>query len=518
MGNLKIEAFTLSILSAKGEFGFKCKFEDKLNIIKGNNSTGKSTLINTLIYSMGMEEIIGGKGSKTLPYAVKEYFEDERKDKVIIDNSYVMLQISNSTGETVTLRRAIFSKEKSDKLIEIIGGPHLTNGDYSYPIQPTYIHDPGSAQEDKVGFFRFLEKFIFGELPVVPNVAGGEVKLYLQTIFSSMLIEQKRGWTDYIANTPYFQIRNSRNKIIEFLFNLDVFDNDRAKSRLDAESKSINQNWEAEKYNCTFLESRHFLNIQGIPARLSLDFDIKLVHTTKISNGEKVDLADYISGRIARLEELKIKIKAGRSGSTEDELNELNLTQGEISRLSAIYESINSEIMLNKSLKSEYAKSIIDIENDLNKNKIARKLKSLGAELDLKTAIDQCPTCHQVIDDSLILADTQIQPMSVDENIAHLGKQLSMMRKYLNGVDYLIEKQSQQLAEVKNSLDKYKTLLIGLRRDISTSSTISESEIRESVKIEDEIELLIKASTEIDEIKIRLKELIAAAKNNVSGQ
>ena len=54
---LKINAFKIVLLTSNGEYGFSCAFTDGLNIIKGRNSSGKSTLLNSLFYSLGMEEL-----------------------------------------------------------------------------------------------------------------------------------------------------------------------------------------------------------------------------------------------------------------------------------------------------------------------------------------------------------------------------------------------------------------------------------------------------------------------------
>jgi len=223
MIGLRIQKFKISLNTSDGEYGFVCEFKSGLNIIRGNNSSGKSTLVNALIYSLGMEEILGGKGEKTLPYALKDYVENERKDKIKIVSSYVYLQVSNSKSDVVTLKRAINSSEKDTKLIEVIEGSYLTDPDEKYQVSPKYLHDKGSAQNTESGFFSFLERFVGLNLPSVPSSNGGEVKLYIRTIFSALLIEQKRGWTDYIANTPYYAIRDVRTKIVEFLLGLDVF-------------------------------------------------------------------------------------------------------------------------------------------------------------------------------------------------------------------------------------------------------------------------------------------------------
>ena len=81
---MNIRAIKLRIVTAVGEFGFKFQFGRGLTVIRGSNSSGKSTLFNCLIYGLGMEELIGGKGEKVLPYAVKDYFlqGDTRMAKV----------------------------------------------------------------------------------------------------------------------------------------------------------------------------------------------------------------------------------------------------------------------------------------------------------------------------------------------------------------------------------------------------------------------------------------------------
>ena len=58
-----IRAVEIRINSGNERFGFRCKFDSGLNIIKGRNSSGKSTLVNTLMYALGLEELIESKVS-----------------------------------------------------------------------------------------------------------------------------------------------------------------------------------------------------------------------------------------------------------------------------------------------------------------------------------------------------------------------------------------------------------------------------------------------------------------------
>jgi AAA15 family ATPase/GTPase len=142
MIGISIKKFEILLYTASGDYGFKCEFGKGLSVIRGNNSSGKSTLINALIYSLGMEELVGGKGVKVLPYALKEYVEGIEKDKIKISSSYVMIEIENKLGEVITLKRAIVSENKDSKLVEIIQGAYLSKGDSSYKVIPTYLSLP----------------------------------------------------------------------------------------------------------------------------------------------------------------------------------------------------------------------------------------------------------------------------------------------------------------------------------------------------------------------------------------
>ena len=76
---MKIRAIKLRIATGEGEFGFSYAFTKPLTIIRAKNSSGKSTLFNSLLYALGMEELVGGRDERILTYAVKEYFEFEKR-------------------------------------------------------------------------------------------------------------------------------------------------------------------------------------------------------------------------------------------------------------------------------------------------------------------------------------------------------------------------------------------------------------------------------------------------------
>ena len=62
---LKINAIKIDIVTADGNYGFEQSFTTGLNIIRGNNSSGKSSLFQAILYALGLEELLGGKNEKS---------------------------------------------------------------------------------------------------------------------------------------------------------------------------------------------------------------------------------------------------------------------------------------------------------------------------------------------------------------------------------------------------------------------------------------------------------------------
>lgn len=498
MIGIRIQNFKISLNTSDGEYGFECEFKNGLNIIRGNNSSGKSTLVNTLIYSLGMEEILGGKGEKTLPYALKDYVENEKKDKVRIASSYVYLQVSNNKNDVVTLKRAIKSSNKNTKLIEVIQGDYLTSPNTKFKISPKYLHDKGSAQNPDAGFFSFLEKFIGFNLPAVPSSNGGEVKLYIQTIFSALFIEQKRGWTDYIANTPYYAIRDVRTKIVEFLLGLDVFENDRIKASLLSKLTEIQSYWSEEKVKIRLLEEEHSISVVGLKNTADDMFDSKLVRVTKEIDGSSVDLNDYVVELVRKIENIE-ELESRTKDNVSIELLEVYKESKEmLDQLVSMFDSANVEIRLSKSRLSEYLSAKSEIEKDLEKNKTAKKLKQFGAEQGISLAHDSCPACHQHIDDSLFLADTLIQPMSIEENVKYLDSQKKMVTRYIEGLEKTIPKLESQSREYSENVSEKRAFCLSLKKQIRLTGSVTESDLRVKLHLESKIDNLVKAEKSIN--------------------
>ncbi|NHZ97364.1 hypothetical protein F2P46_16790 [Massilia sp. CCM 8734] len=514
---MKINAIKLRIIAAQGEFGFLIPFGRGLTIIRGNNSSGKSTVFLSLLYGMGMEEIAGGKNELVLPYAVKKYFTYGGRDIEVIA-SEVYVEVENEAGQAVTFRRSIKDHQKSSKLIEILDGAVLTKSQTPTHIRPTYLHDSGGAQKAE-GFHNFLEQFLGYKLPSVPTTSGGETRLYLQAIFAALAVEQKRGWTDYIANIPFFGIRDARTRVVEFLLGLDVFETNAKRNRLNSESVEIGILWDKGYQRLHTLVNEIGVVIQGVPTKVTSLFNASLVQINKRIGHETVPLPSYIGTQREEYARLNLKATVHKKSPSHEVQEELDSTTKELQRLTNLYETASATEALQQASVNEYEQLFKEAEEDLTRNRTVRKLRTLGATTySIEVASDRCPTCHQHVEDSILAELIDSPQMDLETNISYLEKQARMLDRQIAGGRQAIAETAGLLRELSKRTTDARVKLNALRSDLVSDATVSRAIMRQQIQIEIEIERLQRAESEISEIVAMLASIAVRLRNNQSAR
>lgn len=482
---MNIRAIKLRIVTVVGEFGFKFQFGRGLTVIRGSNSSGKSTLFNCLIYALGMDELIGGRGEKVLPYAVKDYFL-QGEARIQVDVSEVLLELENPSGQVITLRRAIRDTVRHPKLVEVFEGAHLTTDTVLGIPRPTYLFDPGSAQKEE-GFFQFLEGFLGYKIPQVPTTAGGMVKLYLQTIFAALVVEQKRGWTDYIANVPFFGIRDVRIRVTEFLLGLGVFERQAQRAKLDADSVAIDSEWRKAYDTLRQAATTNGVVIEGLPPTAASEFDLASVQLAKSNGNTQTSLAEHVS--LMRTEHASLGLKAEEYGKVSGAaaIQELDAASAELQRLSVLHERATTNLTLQKASLEQLRQLLAEANEDLERNKTALKLRTLGAQMEIEVATDQCPTCHQAVADTLLLGIVSGPQMDLETNIEYLDSQRRMLQSQINGALEEIRQSEVAVADVATRLAVTHDYRNSLRGDVSNGASESRAIIRRQIQIELEL-------------------------------
>ncbi|XLZ68763.1 hypothetical protein ABT364_19740 [Massilia sp. SR12] len=505
-----IRAIRFKAVTEQGDFGFAFSFARNLTVIRAGNSGGKSTFVGCLLYALGMEEVIGGKGEKALPYAVRDYIENDSA-RLPISSSEVLLEVENRTGNVITLRRAVKDDERSTKLIEVFESAHLTKAESLGRAKPTYLHDSGGAQLDE-GFHRYLESFLELKLPKVARTNGQETKLYLQMIFAALAVEQKRGWTDYIANIPFYGVRDAKTRVAEFLLGLGVFEMVAKRNRLNLESVQIDTDWRGKLAELKSEAYRYGMALDGIPAGPSSEFDATKASVVK-SGTPGVSLTEYILQLHEEHQKLSRRAEESHRKTGAETVQEIEKTTEELRSLSVLHERALSSLTSHRSSQREYEGLLKETQEDLEKNKAAAKLRTLGAKLDLELATGHCPTCHQAVDDNL-LSDADSGPtMDLDMNISYLDSQSRMLKRQIAGLGEAIRELEGRTTELGQRLAGKQDYLAALRGDVSSGTVESKALVRRQVQIEIDVhglEGLARRFSEDSEMLAKLGEQLKA--------
>lgn len=507
-----IRGVRLRATTNEGEYGFSFEFSRRLTIVRAKNSSGKSTLINSLLYCLGMEEIIGGKGVKVLPYALKDHIEYEGR-RIMVTASEVLLEIENRSGNVVTLRRAIKDAERDSRLIEVFPVAHLSEGRALGGGRPTFVHDGGAARRPE-GFHRFLEAFLGLSLPNVPVTNGGETKLYLQAVFAALAVEQKRGWTDYIANIPFYGIRDARTKVVEFLLGLTVFETNAHRNRLNAESVEIDAEWRR-----VFEELRRHADlvgvvIEGVPSTPSFLFKEVEATIGKSAKGSFIPLPEHISHLRAEYADLQRQADQFHKASGIEAMQSVTAAMDELQHLSVLYERAMAHRGEQRVSLNDYEKLLAEADEDLQRNKTAAKLRSLGAEHDVATAIGKCPTCNQTVGDTLLAAAVTGPQMDLEANIAYLESQSRMLKRQIAGLKTGLQATEVRVSELFNLIAGKRDILTAMRDDLNSGASESKAIVRRQVQIDVEVEALEGLQAKASELFARLAEIATRMKAN----
>ena len=178
---MNIKRLSIEITTNEDPFFFEHKFQNGLNIIASDvNTSGKSSVLSAIMYGLGMEEIIGGRGSKVLSAAFNNKIKDTNDKIYNVLKASVYLEISNQ-NETVTILRTVKDLPRNDNLVTVIFGNYEDRYNPKVKTIDYFVHDANSAK-GRLGFFRFLEDFLGLTLPNVLGYDGKEKKLYIQNI------------------------------------------------------------------------------------------------------------------------------------------------------------------------------------------------------------------------------------------------------------------------------------------------------------------------------------------------
>lgn len=509
---LRIQRLRIIIHTSKGKYGFDRNFNEGLNIIASDeNTSGKSAIINSLFYVLGFEQLIEGTGtgSKTLSQALTKQIriDDETNgEELPVLESEIQAEISNGK-EVKTIRRFAKHEKKKDNLITVfhstIENMYLTTTSFT----DMYVLMPGAARNE-FGFHRFLEDFLEMNLPQVTNNNGSEVKLYLQTVFSALFIEQKHGWGGVLNGVPYLGIAEVKKRVVEFILGLSTLANEKTRKKLKQEEDNIIRDW---KQNCATIEqlaNDTGIGIEKMPNEPTLSGDeIGAIRLVK----DNIDICSYIDALIDESNGLtneEPRVNVENRAKVE---SELSCVQSDIEKKEIALEELRSNRKIAKLRLDRTKESLEIIQTDLLNNKEVKRLRELGAEQGINDFDNICPTCGQKINDSLLNDKTV---MSIEENIIHLQNQEILFLFTEQAQQKAIDNLDNTIQCLENEIRNLKQLYCVLRDDIiKVKDDYSYAMTYKKVKLDLDIENLNKVFNRIQDNISKFSDLSNRWKN-----
>lgn len=426
-------------------FGRILDFSSGLNLVVGDNTSGKTTLVECLFYALGMEELIEGKqGNVTLDKAVKKQFlyteQDGNQHEWSVKESFVRIQLINTNEKTITIKRKIVSADNRLDIMYVWESPIMTDMEHDN-CREYYIHKRDDHNQDhKEGFYALLAEF--ADLPIVhvPARNTDKATLYMQTLFTISYIEQKRGWSDFFANIRSYNIINPKQKVVEYIMDYKTNDELVDSIKLKAKRKELESFWETK---VTAL--KNYLAYNGLYTD-SLQTEIKkqeksLDELRLVVRNESIEISTYVDRLKQRIEELENKQKSSQSGNgNEYYLAVIRKYEQHVED----YKNYCIEIVTEADKLDNIREQLKYIDNEVKRYDSLCRVNNIITTLDVKI----CPTCHQHLP-----SDMTTQSALTSSQIQDSKNMLMMQRSFLMPMMKRLEKALKNKEQNKLYLD-----------------------------------------------------------------
>lgn len=488
------------------EFGRRLTFKEGLNLVVGDNTSGKTTIVRSLFFCLGMEELIDGKyGDRSLDKSVKEKFryaapEQDEKDWYI-NSSYVVVQLSNQKGEMLSIKRTIKSDGHRENVLSVWKAPYsdklkITDSK-EYYIHSREDHNPNYG----TGFYSLLSEF--GSIPII-NVQGRNTdtgtKLYLQTIFGLTYIEQTRGWSDFFANIRSFNIVSPKQRIIEYAMNYAMDEDMATANALKEKKRKYEKAWrsQVEAFNNYLSYNKMFVD------KLNAKIDKQDVAIAELRIGVRDKGCDLVKYR----EELSTQMST--LNRKAEQPYTVNYDQGYQKALQQYqghkrsYETFCLELADEKRKLDNIRHQVEMLDNEIKRYKSLEKVNNIVSNLDVR----RCPTCHQ----SLPIRDNQsfvVSKEQLDHSINVYEMQKQFLKPMVDKLEASIKNREMNKLYLENQLsfELAEVEAIASDKQININPlTVEEQYVL--VDIRTKLALLGSIESHIDQVRAALSSLI----------
>ncbi len=495
--SLQIRQLNIRVSTSNGLFGVDIPFAMGLCVLHADNTSGKSTCLQSIIFALGLEGMLSPQRNIPLPSVVTDRLEYNDRFYEVLE-SEVFLEISNAS-QTITVRRQIKGSQDVS-LITVWEDAMLSHPNVSCVPSDYFVRRNGAASRER-GFHYFLARFVGWELPEVADYEDKEKPLYMETLFPFLFVEQKHGWSNLRNRFPsYLKIKDLSRRAFEFIFAMDVQGIATQKILLNQQSTSLKSRWSNKVVEFNRLTEGINATISNLPSQPIAIWPPTIQPIVLISRDN-----DWISigQAIFDSEEHLIALES-QEIPVVSEISELVNEQLQLRE----EERINIELQLRLKLEEmencrinfgAIQSRISSLEEELSKHKDLQTLASLGSASEIQVNSGTCPTCHQHISDSLISPQEVSNPMTIEQNVEFIREQLKIFKAMEQSEVQTLEHKTRQLNIIRRRVTEIREEIRSLKTTLTSSNNSpSYFAIEERIRLKDKIRHIKSVQEQID--------------------
>jgi len=494
MLGLTLKKLKVTSVTNDGVYSTEIPFYKGLNIIRAENSSGKSTCINSIAYALGLDAILGPSRRKPFPRSMHQFLESSKVDATphFVSQSYVELEVENASGQYAKFKRDV----EGDKDKVTVFDEKGTFEDYFLGSAGSV----GSAKSEK-GFHFWFERYLSWNLPNLVTHEGKPTRLYLECVFPLFFIEQKRGWSELQANTPtYYGIKGVKKSALEFCLGVENYNKKNRLAELNAITSDIEKDWDKIISSASSLAEFGGMKLQ-LECTLEKESFFPLISFLVPQQDKFTDINPYLSGLQTVLTDIKSNIK---TWPHYNEVSELTAKKRALLRDSDSLAQKQEGFLISV---QKMDNKVSNIALELDRYRQLKRLHDVGSEVNFEVEISSCPVCDSDMYDSLAKVPVKSKPLTVDQNIDYLKNQVDFYSGIKKRHEKDLTKIEKEQALLQTLIIKIQTSIDELKTDETAFIELYGKDLKRKIELENEVNGLIKLASKQTDFNERAKDL-----------
>lgn len=508
MTTIHISRVRVRAQTAGGEFGRDIKFKGGLNILRAENSLGKSTIINAILFGLGLEGAYTPEHAPPLADAMTKELESEGS-AYKVTSSYVGMELTNHKEEKLTVIRRIEDRQGST-LISTWRG-HVLDATDRPGQRDFFVRIPGAAQQEN-GFHHFMAKYLGLSLPLVERFDKPPTILWLELLVPFFFVEQKIGWSGIAKMTSPLGIRRAFQQAFEYLMALDTRENRQRRLHYAELMSRHHADWRSARELASSIARGVNGGISGIPSSLADDtFDPDEANLTLVRGATEVTIEKEIVRIQARIRGLSQDVAPPVGTVLEPRRKDLLSKTDALAKVELESQELSGALSRDEAEISASTRRLEAIEADLVRYRGLVRLKDRGSTTALPLEISVCPVCSQEMHDSVMPHDATFASLTLDDNVKVLSDQRDSIRAIQSALHEKARRRTQHLRSVQEQADLLRAEIRSLKELlVSNPQSPALDKLRERVRSEEDLKRLRSAKETFDTTLVRLEDAATA--------